>query len=442
MSSFENTRANITSSCACASARDTTLCPEQHQNPSMQTNRTHGDSLCANAHHVSDARHASEPKPFDFEAFFERYPIVCAPMAGVSDVVYRQLALQAGASLAYTEMVSTKGLEYHSEKTLDLIALGAHEPYVAVQIFGHDASVMAHEAAFVQEHLGTHLAYIDINMGCPARKIVSKGDGSALMEEPARAASIVRAVRDRVSCAVGVKFRRGYYLDRETCVSFAQRMEQSGASLLTVHGRYAQQMYRGVSSRAAIARVKAAVSIPVIGNGDVRGGSDAIALYKETNCDGIMIARASQGNPWVFRSVRNAIDAYRSGTDIPHDVYVSPAERLECARTHARMLAQFGFPLKKMRSYAMWYVSGLPGATHARARICSCLTLQDYLDVFDELECQCASSAASATEQISAACLQTAKHSTSALAPVPVPEPTSVLSSAHESAHEHVTSET
>lgn len=436
MSRFENAHTNSAPSCACVSARDIPLYSEQQQNPSMQTNMTHVDCSCASAHQALDARYASEPKPFDFEVFFACYPIVCAPMAGVSDVVYRQLALQAGASLAYTEMVSTKGLEYHSEKTLDLIALGAHEPYVAVQIFGHDASVMAHEAAFVQEHLGTHLAYIDINMGCPARKIVSKGDGSALMEEPARAASIVRAVSDSVSCAVGVKFRRGYYLDRETCVSFAQRMEQSGASLLTVHGRYAQQMYRGVSSRAAIARVKATVSIPVIGNGDVRGGADAIALYKETNCDGIMIARASQGNPWVFRSVRNAIDAYRSGTDIPHDVYVSPAERLECARTHARMLAQFDFPLKKMRSYAMWYVSGLPGATHARARICSCLTLQDYLDVFDELECQLAST----SEQTSTVCLQAAKHSAS----IPAPTPESASAPVHERAHEneHVTSET
>ena len=383
-----------------------------------------------------DASSCEHPAPFSIDAFFEHYPIVCAPMAGVSDVVYRQLALQEGASLAYTEMVSTKGLEYHSEKTLDLIALGAHEPYVAVQIFGHDASVMAHEAAFIQDYLGPRLAYIDINMGCPARKIVSKGDGSALMEEPARAASIVRAVSDRVSCPVGVKFRRGYYLDRETCVPFAQRMEQSGASLLTVHGRYAQQMYRASSSHAAIARVKAAVSIPVIGNGDVRSGADAIALYQETNCDGIMIARASQGNPWVFRSVRNAIDAYRSGNAIPQDVHVSPVERLECARTHARMLAQFGFPLKKMRSYAMWYVSGLPGATHARARICSCLTLQDYLDVFDELERQCASSAAFATEQTSAACLQASKRNATDTAPVPEHAP------AHEHEHEHVTSET
>ena len=149
-----------------------------------------------------------------------------------------------------------------------------------------------------------------------------------------------------------------------------------------------------------------------------------------------MIARASQGNPWVFRSVRNAIDAYRSGTDIPHDVYVSPAERLECARTHARMLAQFDFPLKKMRSYAMWYVSGLPGATHARARICSCLTLQDYLDVFDELECQLAST----SEQTSTVCLQAAKHSAFTPAPAPESAPVPVHECAHE--NEHITSET
>lgn len=312
--------------------------------------------------------------------FFSERRLLLAPMAGVSDEAFRTLCREQGADLTYTEMVSAKGLSYANEKTRHLLHLSVGEDQVAVQLFGHEPDVMADQARWVEQEMGETLAYLDINMGCPARKIVSKGDGSALMKTPDLAAAIVRAVSAAVEHPVTVKFRRGWSEGDETCVEFARRMEDAGAAAVAVHGRYALQLYRGRAEWDAIARVKAAVSIPVVGNGDVKCGADAVALVERTGCDAVMIARAAEGNPWVFAQCKAAL----AGELEPAKPSVE--ERIAMARRHARLLAEReGRNIVRMRKHAMWYMTGLPGAAAARAKINACVSVEDFDRVFDEL---------------------------------------------------------
>ena len=289
--------------------------------------------------------------------FFQQHRLLLAPMAGVSDEAFRALCREQGADLAYTEMVSAKGLSFANEKTRRLLAL----------------------------------AYLDVNMGCPARKIVSKGDGSALMKEPELAASIVRAVASAVEHPVTVKFRRGWALGDETAPAFARRMEDAGAAAVAVHGRFAEQYYQGRADWGAVARVKEAVGVPVVGNGDVRCGADAAALVARTGCDAVMIARGAEGSPWVFAQAKAAL-AGRPEPPAP-DI----RERLAMARRHARLLAaREGKNIVRMRKHAMWYLAGLPGAAAARGRINACVSVEDFEQVFDELLERVGSSAADA----------------------------------------------
>lgn len=312
--------------------------------------------------------------------FFSERRLLLAPMAGVSDEAFRTLCREQGADLTYTEMVSAKGLSYANEKTRHLLHLAEGEDQVAVQLFGHEPDVMADQARWVEQEMGETLAYLDINMGCPARKIVSKGDGSALMKTPDLAAAIVRAVSAAVEHPVTVKFRRGWAEGDETCVEFVRRMEDAGAAAVAVHGRYALQLYRGRAEWDAIARVKAAVSIPVVGNGDVKCGADAVALVERTGCDAVMIARAAEGNPWVFAQCKAALAGE------PEPAKPSVEERIAMARRHARLLAEReGRNIVRMRKHAMWYMTGLPGAAAARAKINACVSVEDFDRVFDEL---------------------------------------------------------
>ena len=312
--------------------------------------------------------------------FFQTHRLLLAPMAGVSDEAFRALCREQGADLAYTEMVSAKGLSFANEKTRRLLALAPGEDQVAVQLFGHEPDVMAREAGWIEDEMGEALAYLDVNMGCPARKIVSKGDGSALMREPELAASIVRAIRAAVAHPVTVKFRRGWAMGAETAPDFARRMEDAGACAVAVHGRFAEQLYRGSADWDVIARVKEAVDVPVIGNGDVRSGADAVALTARTGCDAVMIARGAEGNPWVFAQAKAAL------AGVPEPPAPDARERIAMARRHARLLARReGKNIVRMRKHAMWYLAGLPGAAAARAKINACVSVEDFDRVFDEL---------------------------------------------------------
>ena len=326
-------------------------------------------------------------------AFLKEHRVILAPMAGVSDEAFRQICIEQGAQLTYTEMISAKGLSYANERTRHLLTLAPNETQVAVQLFGHEPDTLAQQAAWIEDELGEKLAYIDVNCGCPARKIVSKGDGSALMKDPALAAAIVSAIVRAVRCPVTVKFRRGWAEDKETAPEFAQRMEAAGASALTVHGRYAQQMYRGTSCRDTIARVCEAVAIPVIGNGDIKSGDDALTTLEETGCEAVMIARAAEGNPWIFAQVRAALEGK------PEPPAPTVEERLQQARQHAELLAaREGRNIVRMRKHAQWYCAGLPGASAARGRLSTCSTLEDFNDVFDELLATARAHAVQATD--------------------------------------------
>lgn len=314
-----------------------------------------------------------------------------APMAGVSDIALRTLCRELGADLTFTEMVSAKGLSYANEKTRHLLDLAEGETEVAVQVFGHEPDTMAAQAAWIEDTLGDALALIDINMGCPVRKIAGKGDGAALMKDPDCAARIVTAVSKAVSHPVTCKFRRGFSKGEQTCVEFAKKMEQSGAAAVTVHGRFAEQMYQGTADWECIAAVKRAVSVPVVGNGDVVDGASALSLVERTNCDALMIARAAEGNPWVFSEVKAAL---------ANEPYTAPCvgERLEMARRHASLLERReGRNIVRMRKHAAWYVFGLPGAARARAAFNECSSLDDFNRVFDELEERIASASSDDT---------------------------------------------
>ena len=314
------------------------------------------------------------------EGLFGKYRVLLAPMAGVSDIAFRTLCREAGADMAFTEMVSAKGLSFANEKTRHLLALAEGEEVVAVQLFGHEPAVMASQAAWIEQEMGESLAYLDINMGCPARKVVSKGDGSARMRDPDLAAAIVRAVKAAVAHPVTVKFRRGWGLGDETAPAFARCMEEAGADAVTVHGRFAEQLYRGSADWGVIARVRAAVSVPVVGNGDIRSGADAAAMVAATGCDGVMIARGAEGNPWLFSQVQATL----AGQPEPAPPTVD--ERIAMARRHAELLThREGRNIVRMRKHAMWYLAGLPGAAAARGRINYCTTLDDFDRVFDEL---------------------------------------------------------
>ena len=311
---------------------------------------------------------------------FGTYRVLLAPMAGVSDIALRTLCREQGADLTFTEMVSAKGLSYANEKTRHLLDLADGESEVAVQLFGHEPETMASQAAWIEEQLGSALALIDVNMGCPVRKIAGKGDGSALMKDPELAAgiisSIVRAVEHPVTC----KFRRGWATGDETAPEFAKRMEQAGAAAVTVHGRFSEQMYHGKADWDVIAKVKQSVSIPVVGNGDVTCGADALRIIETTGCDAVMVARGAQGNPWVFADVKAALEGRE---------FVPPTidERLDMARRHAALLAKRdGRNIVRMRKHAAWYVSGLPGASRARGMFNACSSLEDFDRVFDEME--------------------------------------------------------
>ena len=305
-----------------------------------------------------------------------RGPLVLAPMAGVTDAPFRALCRAQGAALTCTEMVSAKALVYHDEKTKQLLWSPPDEHPAAAQIFGHEPEVMAEAAPMALEYSGADI--LDINMGCPAPKIVSGGAGSKLMLDPDRCGRIVEQVVANTKRPVTVKMRKGWDADHITAVECAKACEQAGAELIAVHARTREQMYTPGIDPEIIARVKDAVKVPVLGNGDIHCAEDALRMVRETNCDGVMIARGALGDPWLFERVNAALE----GLPAPKEPNLQ-ARMNALRRQVEEMVEQKGefVAMPQARAQTMHYMKGLKGAAALR-RYCCTLT---HLEDLDEL---------------------------------------------------------
>lgn len=287
-------------------------------------------------------------------------PVISAPMAGVTDRAYRTLAREAGCGLVCTEMVSDQALIYGNPKTCLILSCEGEPPPVSVQIFGSNPEYMARAAAIVEERGAT---IIDINMGCPTPKIVRNGEGSALMKNPSLAGQIISSVKKAVQLPVTVKIRKGWDANSVNAVEMARVIEGSGAAAITVHGRTREQFYSGEADWDIIRQVREAVKIPVIGNGDIRSGADARRMMEQTGCHGVMIGRASMGNPWIFKEVINFL---ATGETLPPPTF---EERISTALRHLCLLVDLKgeyIGVREMRKHAAWYLKGTRGAAKQR----------------------------------------------------------------------------
>jgi len=304
--------------------------------------------------------------------------VFLAPMAGVTDLPFRVICKEMGCGLVYSEMVSAKALCYNSEKTIEMLTISKKESPIAVQIFGNEPLSMAKCC----EHFNDRedISIIDINMGCPVPKIVRTGEGAALMKAPALAAEIVREVKKATSKPVTVKFRKGFDEYHVNAVEFAKILEDAGADAVAVHGRTREQMYEGKADWDIIRQVKEAVSIPVIGNGDVFTVLDAKKIIEITNCDAIMIARGSQGNPWIFKQIQQALSNEK--IDFP-----SEEEKIDlCIYHYKRAIEYFGEfkAIREMRKHIGWYVKGMKSSTELKNVINYVNTSEKVLEILLE----------------------------------------------------------
>lgn len=307
-------------------------------------------------------------------------PLALGPMAGVSDYPYRKICASYGAGLLWTEMVSAKALSFHNSKTPILMRIDDSVRPTALQIFGSEPLLMGEVAAELEA--GIPYDFLDINMGCPVPKVVKNGEGSALLMDREKAASIVRSIRSRTSRPLSVKIRIGFTAEDRLGFDLARSLEEAGASLLTVHGRTRNQYYSGEADWDEIARIKEALSIPVIANGDVRDAASALRILEHTKADGLMIARAAEGNPFIFRSVRAALE----GKPLP-----PPPDREEiisCMAKHAGLILEhYGERVGRleMRKHAAWYIQGFPHASHLRRKASLIQNAEEWDAFLEEL---------------------------------------------------------
>lgn len=298
--------------------------------------------------------------------------LILAPMAGVTDLPFRMLCKEQGASLVYTEMISAKGIYYNNKNTGKLWETDASERPVSLQLFGSDPDLMADMAAKIED---MDFDIYDINMGCPVPKVVNNGEGSALMNNPKLAGEIIEKMTKAVKKPVTVKFRKGFGKDDNTAVEFAKVAEAAGAAAIAVHGRTREQYYQGKADWDVIRDVKNAVSIPVIGNGDLFTPEDVKNMYEHTGVDGFMFGRGVRGNPWLFKRTR----VYLETGEIP--VPPTPEEIMDMMIRHGKMNISFKGEftgMREMRKHAAWYTKGMKNSAQFREK-CS------YIETLDDL---------------------------------------------------------
>lgn len=303
-------------------------------------------------------------------------PVFLAPMAGVTDIAYRILAHDLGCPLCYAEMVSVQGIHYRNERTLSMLHTELGERPIAIQLFGPEPDGVAEGAKYLED-LGT-ADIIDFNMGCPAPKIVNNGEGSALMKDPKKAFAILKALRKAVKLPVTVKMRKGWDDAHVNAVEMAKLAEEAGVDAIAVHGRTREQFYSGRADWDIIAQVKEAVHVPVIANGDVRTIEDLEGIRRQTGCDGVMIGRAAQGNPWIFRQFTEYL---RTGKRLPPPTM---RERADMILRHLDLLLEFKGDYigpREMRKHATWYTKGQVGGAELRNLFNRAETREDFVEI-------------------------------------------------------------
>ena len=298
--------------------------------------------------------------------------LILAPMAGVTDLPFRLLCKEEGASLLYTEMISAKGIYYGNKNTELLWTIDERERPVTLQLFGSEPELLADIAMRIEDR---NFDIIDINMGCPVPKIVNNKEGSALMNDMALSGRIIDAVSRAVKKPVTVKFRKGFYKDSDTAKEFARMAEYYGAKAVAVHPRTREQYYSGKADWDVLRRVKKAVSIPVIGNGDLFDVTDIKRMYEQTGVDAFMIGRGARGNPWIFKRAKAYIE---TGEILPSP---SVSDICEMILKHAKMNIEYKGEytgIREMRKHAAWYTQGLKNSARFRDRL-------SHIESYDEL---------------------------------------------------------
>lgn len=307
--------------------------------------------------------------------------VVIAPMAGISNPAFRVICKEFGAGLIYTEMVSDKALYYDNEKTIGMTNVEEDEHPLAMQIFGRDIETMVYAAKLLDDK--TDCDIIDINMGCPVTKIIKSHAGSALMKDIDHAIHMTKEVVQAVKKPVTVKMRIGWDLEHITCVELAKGLEAVGVKAVAVHGRTRNQMYEGHADWSYIKMVKEAVSIPVMGNGDIRSGEDAKRMLEETGCDAVMVGRGVLGDPWLIKDIANYL---QHGEHMP---VVSLEEKFSMARLHAMRLCNLKgehIGIREMRGHAAWYVKGLPKSHMLKDQLTKIETYDQLLTILQAYE--------------------------------------------------------